>query len=75
MEVIAERDRHQLTFATITGNRRIIVLAVVAFDPLSYALAGLLLPAGVTTMFLTAGVLVLLTAALTAAAAAVRRLN
>lgn len=53
----------------------LVVLAVVAFDPFSYALAGLLLPTGITTMFLIAGSAVLLTAALTAMTPAVRRLT
>lgn len=41
----------------------LVVLATIAFDPLSYALAGLLLPAGLTVLFAICGGLVLLCAA------------
>lgn len=53
----------------------LVVIAVVAFDPLSYAFAGLLLPAGVTTVFVVAGAVVALAAAAALATPAVRRLT
>lgn len=53
----------------------LVVLAAVALDPLSYALAGVLLPAGTTIMFSVCGSLILLCAAITAMAPAVRRLT
>jgi hypothetical protein len=52
-----------------------VVLAAVAFDPLSFALAGLLLAAGVTAMFAVSGLLILLTAVAAAAMPAIRRLR
>ena len=51
----------------------LVVLALVAFDPVSYALAGLLLPAGVTAVFVAAGSVVVATAAGMACVPAVRR--
>ncbi len=53
----------------------LVVLAAAALNPLSYALAGVLLPAGTTVMFSVCGVLILLCAAATATAPAVRRLT
>jgi MFS family permease len=53
----------------------LVVLAAVAFDPLSFALAGLLLPAGVTVMFAVCGLLILLTAVVAAAVPVIRRLR
>ena len=46
----------------------LVVLAVVAFDPLSYALAGLLLPFGVPVLFAVSGGTGLVTAAAAASA-------
>jgi MFS family permease len=53
----------------------LVVLAAVAFDPLSFALAGLLLPAGVTVMFAACGLLILLTAVAAVAVPAIRGLR
>jgi MFS family permease len=53
----------------------LVVLATVAFDPLSFTLAGLLLPAGVTVMFAVCGLLILLTALAAFAVPAIRRLR
>lgn len=47
----------------------LVVLAVVAFDPLSYLLAGVLLPFGVPVLFAVSGGIVLVTAAAAAASA------
>ena len=52
----------------------LVVLAAVALDPLSYALAGVLLPAGTAIMFSICGALILLCAAAIATVPAVRRL-
>lgn len=53
----------------------LVVLSVIAFDPLSYALAGALLPAGVTALFAVSGGLVLLCAAAMAITPKVRSLT
>ena len=53
----------------------LVVLAVVAFDLLSYALAGLLLPAGTTVLFTVCGAVVLLAAGGAAASRSVRTLR
>lgn len=47
---------------------------MVALDPLSYALAGALLPAGTTVTFTVCGGIVLLCAAAATAVPAIRRL-
>lgn len=54
----------------------LVALSVVASDPLSFALAGVLLPAGTTTLFVVCGGAVVLTAGAAAAAShAVRSLR
>lgn len=53
----------------------LVVVAVIAFDPLSYALAGILLPAGATIMFTTCGTIVLTAAATAAASPTLRGLT
>ncbi|MER5890195.1 MFS transporter [Streptomyces sp. NPDC001941] len=53
----------------------LVVLATVAFDPFSYVIAGVLLPYGTTTLFLTCGGAVLACAALVAASPAIRSLR
>ena len=53
----------------------LVVLAAVALDPLSYALAGVLLPAGTAIMFSICGALIMLCAAATATVPPVRRLT
>jgi hypothetical protein len=66
----------ELVPAHIRGRvMSLVVLATVAFDPLSYALAGALLPAGVTVMFAACGLLILLTSVAAAAVPAVRGLR
>ncbi|MEU6389329.1 MFS transporter [Streptomyces sp. NPDC046939] len=53
----------------------LVVLATVAFDPLSYVLAAVLLPYGTTALFLVCGSAVLACAALVAASPAIRSLR
>ncbi|QEV16538.1 MFS transporter [Streptomyces alboniger] len=53
----------------------LVVLATVAFDPISYALAGALLPYGTTVLFLASGGAVLACAALMATSPAMRTLR
>ncbi|MEV7602238.1 MFS transporter [Kitasatospora sp. NPDC089797] len=53
----------------------LLVLATVAFDPFSYVLAGALLPAGTTTLFLLCGGAVLACAGLVATSPAIRALR
>lgn len=53
----------------------LVVLATVAFDPFSYAIAGLLLPWGTTTLFLVCGGAVLACAGLVAASPVIRFLR
>ncbi|MEU6058236.1 MFS transporter [Streptomyces sp. NPDC047097] len=53
----------------------LVVLATVAFDPLSYVVAGVLLPYGTTALFLVCGGAVLACAALVAASPAIRSLR
>lgn len=53
----------------------LVVLAVAAFDPLSYALAGALLPLGTAALFVVCGALVLVGAGVAAASPAVRSLR
>lgn len=53
----------------------LVAFCAIALDPVSYALAGVLLPAGLTTVFVLPGAVIALAAAFAGATASVRRLT